>query len=36
VKRDSSKLSKPDLGHKQHPIQRALGISFSRGEAAAA
>jgi hypothetical protein len=36
VKRDSSKLFKPDLNHKQPPIQRELEISFSRGEAAAA
>jgi hypothetical protein len=36
VTRDSSKLSKPDLGHIQPPIQCAPLISFSRGEAAAA
>jgi len=36
VKRDSSKLSKPDLSNKQPPIQWVPGISFSRGEAAAA
>lgn len=36
VKRDSSRLSKPDLGHKQPSIQWVPGISFSRGEATAA